>query len=127
MHFSFTVPFVASRKSGAHCYHPVPAPDEETLLALPESKETLDLTSKRNFFLELSFWLTVFATLSIAVTIRNLLVIQLYSQEPDDNYREAYIGSAEQGVGRREKRARRAPNPVRVAHVPGASSAVPVQ
>jgi len=98
MHFSFTVPFVASRKSGAHSYHPVPAPDEETLLALPESKETLDLTSKRNFFLELSFWLTVFATLSIAVTIRNLLVIQLYSQEPDDNYREAYIGSPYNGL-----------------------------
>lgn len=98
MHFSFAIPFVASRKSGAHSYHSVPAPDEETLLASPESKEILNLTSERSFFLDLSFWLTVFAALSIAVTIRNLLVIQLYSQEPHANYREAYIGNPYNGL-----------------------------
>ena len=98
MLFSFTYPFITPRKSGAHSYHSVPAPDEETLLASPESKETLTLTSKRNFFLDPSFWLTVFAALSTAVTIRNLLVIQLYSQEPHVNYLEASVGSPYNGL-----------------------------
>ena len=98
MLFSFTYPFITPRKSGVHSYHPVPAPDEETLLASPESKETLTLTSKRNFFLDPSFWLTVFAALSTAVTIRNLLVIQLYSQEPHVNYLEASVGSPYNGL-----------------------------
>ncbi|KAF8552268.1 hypothetical protein OG21DRAFT_158833 [Imleria badia] len=99
MPFSFTFPLVTPRKSGTHSYHPVPAPDEETLLASPESKETTRiLTSKRSFFLDPSFWLSAFAALSIAVTIRNLLVIQLYSQEPYVSYVEASIGSPYNGL-----------------------------
>ncbi|KAG6371069.1 hypothetical protein JVT61DRAFT_10607 [Boletus reticuloceps] len=98
MPFSFTMPFVSSRNSGAHSYHPVPVPDEEVLPAPPESKETRDLTSKRNFFLNLSFWLTALAVLSIAVTIRNLLVIQLYSQESRVSYMEGPIGSPYNGL-----------------------------
>ncbi|KAF8436500.1 hypothetical protein L210DRAFT_3647830 [Boletus edulis BED1] len=97
MPFSFTIPLVSSRNSGAHSYHPVPVPDEEILSAPPESEETRDLTSKRNFFLDPSFWLTALAVLSIAVTIRNLLVIQLYSQESRVSY--ASFGSPYNGLG----------------------------
>jgi len=98
MPFSISIPFVASRKSGTHSYYPVPPPDEETLLASPESREIRVLTSKCSFFLDPSFWLTAFAALSIAVTIRNLLVIHLYSQEPHVNYLEASLGSPYNGL-----------------------------
>ncbi|KAH0828815.1 hypothetical protein J3R83DRAFT_3263 [Lanmaoa asiatica] len=99
MVFLFTIPFVTSRKSGAHSYDPVPAPDEETLLASPENKETRILTSsKRTLFFDSSFWLTAFAALSIAFTIRNLLVIQLHSQEPHVSYLDAPIGSPYNGL-----------------------------
>ncbi|KAI9455549.1 hypothetical protein HD554DRAFT_272123 [Boletus coccyginus] len=98
MPFSTPIPFLASRKSGTHSYYPVPALDEETLLASPESREIRVLTSKCNFFLDPSFWLTAFAALSIAVTIRNLLVIHLYSQEPHVSYLEATLGSPYNGL-----------------------------
>ncbi|KAG9309357.1 hypothetical protein JVU11DRAFT_10593 [Chiua virens] len=75
------IPFFASWKSRAHSYDPVPAPDEETLLASPEIKEPPPLTPpKRTFLLDYSFWLSALAALSIAATIRNLIVIQLHSQ-----------------------------------------------
>lgn len=109
MVFAFAIPFVASRKPGAHSYNPVPAPDEETLLASPEIKETRILTSsKRTFFLDPSFWLTALAALSIAFTIRNLLVIQLHSQEPHVSHLEASIGSPYNGL---EKLARNESSP----------------
>ena len=98
MPFSFTFPLATSLKSRSHSYRPVPAPDEETLLASPDSKEIRILGSKCNFLIDPSFWLTAFAALSIAVTIRNLLVVQLYSQEPQVSYLEAFIGSPYNGL-----------------------------
>lgn len=90
------IPFVTSQKPGVHSYQPVPAPDEETLLASPENQDIR--SSKRIFFLDPSFWLTAFAALSIAITIRNLLVFQLSFQEPYITYVEAFIRSPYNGL-----------------------------
>lgn len=98
MVFSFTIPFVASRKSGVHSYHTVPALDEETLLGSPDSKETHNRKSNKHIFFDPSFWLTAFAAISIAVTIRNLLVIQLYSQESYVDYLEASVARPYNGL-----------------------------
>ncbi|KAN0082372.1 hypothetical protein V8E55_008167 [Tylopilus felleus] len=96
MLFSFMIPFVTSQKPGVHSYQPVPAPDEETLLASPENQDIR--SSKRIFFLDPPFWLTAFAALSIAITIRNLLVFQLSFQEPYITYVEAFIKSPYNGL-----------------------------
>ena len=100
MPFSFIIPFVAAAKAGAHSYHPLPAPDDETLLPSPESEEARILPFKYSLILDSSFWLTASAVLSVAVTIWNLLVIQQCLQEPHVTYLEASIGSPYNGLGR---------------------------
>ncbi|KAG8221409.1 hypothetical protein J3R82DRAFT_1592 [Butyriboletus roseoflavus] len=98
MVFSFAIPFVASWKSRVQSYDPIPAPDEEILLAAPGKEIRTIASSKRTFLFDPSFWLTAFAALSIAFTIRNLLVIQLHSQEPRVGYLEASFGSPYNGL-----------------------------
>lgn len=95
MTFSFTIPFW---KSGSHSYDPVPAPDEEILLASPDGKDTHIKRSSKRTFTDPSFWLTALAALSIAITIRNLLVIQLRSQEPYVSYLEAPVARPYTGL-----------------------------
>ena len=98
MAFSFTPPFVFFRNSGAHSYDPVPLPDEETLLDSPNGKETRITRSPKPTFFDPSFLLTVLAAISIAITIRNLLVIQQDLQEPYVNYLEAPIARPYNGL-----------------------------
>ena len=88
MIFSLAIPFATSRNSAVDSYDPVPATDEETLLDSLGDKEA---RTRRSFYhiLDLSTWLTALAILSIVLSIRNLLVIQLHPQKSFTDYVEA--------------------------------------